>query len=69
MLSAFFIRCQLVAGTVEHFQNQTALCNGIHKVLAGFLTCKHGIQINMGRLGPVAAGNFNGFITKSGISS
>ena len=66
MLLAFLIRCKLVARAVEHFEHQTALCNRVHVVLAGFLAGQHGIEVDVRCLGPVTASNLDGLVAESG---
>ena len=66
MLLAFLVRCKLVARAVEHLEHQTALCDRVHVILAGFLAGQHGIQINMRCLGPVAAGDLDGLVAECG---
>ena len=64
MQLALLVRCKLVARAVEHLKHQSALCNRIHVVLAGLLACQHGIEVNMRRFGPVAAGDFDGLVAE-----
>ena len=64
MQLALLVRCKLVARAVEHLKHQSALCDSIHKAFAGLLALKHGIEVNMRRFGPVAAGDFDGLVAE-----
>ena len=64
MLLAFLVRCKLIARAVEHLEHQTALCDRVHVILASFLACQHGIEVDVRSLGPVAAGNLDGLVAE-----
>ena len=62
--SALFVRGKLVARAVECLQLESALLNRRHVILARLLALEHLVQIDMRRLGPVAAGDLNGFVSQ-----